>query len=68
MLFPKCVSQLRNDNMFPEAILNKIVFSIEYFTADFSQFSSNIVKICFMVNRLGNRHEFQAFQRYSENF
>ena len=44
---------------------SKIGFSIERFTADFSQFSGTTVKICLYGGRLGTRHHFQAFQRFS---
>ena len=40
----------------------KIGFSMECFTADFLQFSSTIVKICFFGGRHGTCHQFQAFR------
>ena len=48
--------------------LTKIGFSIEWFTADFSRFSSANVKKCFSGGRLGTRYQIQAFQRFFKNF
>ena len=48
--------------------LSKTGFSMECFTAGFSHNSSKPVKICLLVDRLGFRHQFQAFQGFSSNF
>ena len=42
--------------------LSKIGYSMEYFTADFLQFSSSTIKIYLMRDRLSTQHQFQAFQ------
>ena len=47
------------------AKLSKICFSMEFFTADFSQFSRAIVKNWLLGSRLGTCHKFQTFQEFS---
>ena len=42
--------------------LSKIGFSVEYLTADFSQFS---MKICLLDCGLGNYYQLQAFHGFS---
>ena len=42
--------------------LSNYRFSYGMFAADFSQFSSIIVKICLLVGRSGTCRHFQAFQ------
>lgn len=44
--------------------LSQIGFSIQFFPADFSQFSSTIVKIYFLGDQPGNRNQFQAFLKF----
>ena len=45
--------------------LSKACFSMEYFTADFSGFSSIYAKSCLLGGRLCTRRQIQAFQGYS---
>ena len=45
--------------------LTKIFFPMECFTAQFSQRFSTNVKIRLLDERLGTRHQIQAFQRFS---
>ena len=45
--------------------LNKIGFSVECFSVDFSQFSCSNVKILLVDNWLGTRHQIQTFQELS---
>ena len=46
--------------------LSVIGFSMECFTADFSQFSDTTVKICVYGGLLGTHHQFQVFQEFSK--
>ena len=51
--------------------LSKIGFSVEYFTGDFSQFSSVFLRICLVGGRLGTRYQtslkFTTFRQLNES-